>query len=207
MNRQYVLSPEPNLAMGLRNFSWRMHSNQATLEWDWPIERDTRFALVFECEDENPDIAKLIEEKHPHEIVPRDLSSQFAAAITRDRCKFLLSPAYFDENNTVVVCHPTVQSDWIYKRAVVDARAVYKPVTLGQYKRVDLHVKVKDSSRLDHLITVLTYDVLENGGRVATYSFDEQSLAEPGHMYIKKEQTIRFTIREDARHLFDLKQH
>jgi len=203
MEKNYVLQETINPDMSLQNFSWQSDSNNATLMWDWPIEREIRFALIFSCENENPDISKLLNDKHPHDVVMRDLASNFVTTLSEARCKFLICPAHFNNDKTISVCPPALMTDWVYKKFEVAASTIYSPLQLSRYQKVSLTIET--NSDVELLSKALTYAIYEDDMPIASYPIDAHLLAHGGHMYIQKNQTVEFVLHSDYEHLFQLK--
>jgi len=205
VDKRYVISDFADEAMNLRGLKWQINRNEVILTWDWPIDREIRFALVFKCDENHPTIEKLIHNNHPHEVVVRDLASSFTTTIPKERCKFLICPAYFNDNKTINICPNEIVTDWIYKKAVVSINVQYKNIALGQYQKATLQIAISDTEQIEMLAKVLIYSIYETGAKVASYPIDTQLIRGGGHLYIKKSQSIEFELHKDYTHLFELR--
>ena len=200
MEKNYVLQEYVNPDMDLLNFTWQVDTSNATLTWDWPIEREIRFVLIFNCENEDPDIEKLINNKHPHEVVMRDLASSFVTPLSEERCKFLICPAHFNSDKTISICPPGLITDWVYKKFEICTKIVYSSLQLSRYQKVSLAIESNSNTEL--LSKALTYSIQEEGQSIANYPIDTHFLTYGGHIYILKNQTIEFVLNPDYEHLF-----
>jgi len=203
MEKKYVLQENINPDMSLRNFAWQADINNATLTWDWPIEREIRFALIFVCENENPDIKKLLKGKHPHEVVMRDLASNFVTPLSETPCKFLICPAHFNNDRTITVCLPALMTDWVYKKLEIYAKTKYSPLQLSRYQKASLRIEADHDVAL--VSKALSYTICEDGRAVANYPIDAHLIAHGGHMYIPKNQTVKFVLHSDYKQFFQLR--
>ena len=193
-----------NPDMCLQNFAWQSDSNNATLTWDWPIEREIRFVLIFNCKNENPDISKLLNDNHPHDVVMRDLASSFVTALSSDtRHRFLVCPAHFNDDKTISVCPPALVTDWIYKKFEVHAKAVHSTLHISRYHKVSLTIESSCDTEL--LSKALSYTIYEDGISVANYPIDAHLIANGGHIFIPKNQTVEIVVHPDYEHLFQMK--
>jgi len=206
MDKKYTIEKNVTPSMSLREFGFTLDNNEVTLSWEWPIERDVRFALVFQCYEENPTIEKLLNDHHPNEIVVRDLTSRFVVALPEERCKFLICPAYFNDDKTIVICQAEIVTDWIYRKTKIIANVSYKPLPLSQYQKVTLKIEINDREQIDLLSKILTYSIQEQSYNIASYPLDRQIMTKIGHLYIKKNQSIKFKVHPDYTHLFEIQQ-
>ncbi|MCL1842478.1 MAG: hypothetical protein FWF79_01565 [Defluviitaleaceae bacterium] len=204
---EIIETDEP--AMKLRNFDWNSDAgNTATLTWDWPQNRIIKLMFVFEWKREDldiPDIEILLRDGWPHEVVTRDLSSKFSANIAEGKKKFLICPAYFNEDKSISVLKPAHTTDWIFKKAAVTAKVMYKPFPLSQYQQVNLRVVSSDPSMNKMITEALSYAVYERGRRIAGYPVDAMIMSGACRFYIKKEQEVKFSLEDEYLHLLDLK--
>ena len=205
MDKKYTISSYASETMNLRALNWKVDRNEVTLSWEWPIDREIRLVLIFKCSESDPSIENLMQSNHPHEIVVRDLASTFTAIIPEERCKFLVCPANFNENRTIAICPNAITTDWVYKKAIVTTNVNYKTITLGQYQKTTLEISMNDTDQIQLLTKVLTYSVCEHDHIIASYPVDIGLITNGGHLYIKKNQTIKFTLQQDYMHLFDLR--
>lgn len=188
--------------MSLQNFIWQADSKNITLTWDWPIEREVRFALIFICENENPDVAKLLNDKHPHDVVMRDLASSYMATLSEKKCKLLICPAHFNDDKTISVCPPALTTDWIYKKFEVHVKIMYNQLQLSRYQKVSLSFETSSDSEL--LSKALTYAIYEDEQLIASYPIDAQLLTTGGNIYLQKNQIVKFVLHPDYEHLIQL---
>jgi len=202
MEKKYILQEGVNPDLILQNFSWRSDSKHATLTWDWPIEREIRFALIFKCENEATDLEALLHNKHPYEVVMRDLSSNYVTVPSEPRCKFLICSAYFNGDRTISICKPALVTDWVYKKFDVNVNILYSPLQLSRYQKATLEIKT--SGDVDVLSKALTYAIYEDGKMLASYPLDAQLIASSGCMYIQKNQTVKYILHQDYKHLFQI---
>ena len=198
--RSFVLQKNVDPSMHLRQFHLQVANNNATLHWEWPIDRSIRMALVFECHEETPSLETLINEGRSHEVVMRDLASHFTTEVSEGRSKFLVYPAYFDDNKNIAVCDAPCVTDWVYEKIDVSAQVLYSPVHLSQYQKATIKITPSDVKP-----DAFTYKIKEQGRTIATYPLDTAIIASGGHVYIKKTQTIEFILHMDYAHLIDMK--
>ena len=205
MDRKYVIGKYTGPSTSLRHLDWQINDDTITLSWDWAIEREVRFALVFR-HDAEPicDIETLINENHPHEVVVRDLASRYMATITEGRSKFTICSARFDDNKTISICPPAIVTDWIYKKADVHTHVSYKPLQFSRYQKVDINVKINDTDQAELLTKVLSYEICEHGHTAQVYPLDMTLINDGGHLYITKSQSVRFTLDQNYAHLFEM---
>jgi len=199
--KKYVLHDNTNPTMALREFSWRQENNNAVLSWEWSADPAIKFALIFECTEENPNLEKLLASGVQPVNVVRSLSSSFSAPLTDGRRKFLICPAYFAADNSVAVCPLAPVTDWIYQTVEVVTRVAYEPIMLSQYKKASISITPTETEQLDTLIKTLKYEI--SG---ITYPVDEALISSGGFVYINKSQTINFFLEEENAHLFELVQ-
>lgn len=202
MEKKYILQEGINPDLSLQNFKWHYDSKHVTLAWDWPIEREIRFAIIFKCENEKPDLETLLLNKHPYEVVMRDLSSNYVTLTSEPRCKFLICPAYFNGDRTISICKPALVTDWVYKKFDVNAKAIYSPLQLSRYQKATLEINT--NSDLHLLAQALTYAIYEDGQMLASYPLDSQLIVSGGCMYIQKNQKVEFKLHPDYKHLFQI---
>jgi len=200
MNKNFILQKDVDYSMRLRQFSWQPENDEVTLRWEWPIDRSIRMALVFQCEEDNPDIESFINEARHHEVVMRDLASHFTTAIPKERCKLLICPAYFDDDKNIAVCAYSLTTDWLYKKIEVSVSVLYSAIHFSQYQKAT--IKVTPCTIQPEAIT---YAIQEHGHNIATYPLDSEIMASGGHLYIKKSQTVEFILHPDYAHLIDMK--
>jgi len=193
--------------MALGRFDWTLDdNNNAVINWDWPIERTVKLMLVFGLEDETkPDINRLLKNEHPHEVITRDLAARFTVNISGERRRFLLCPAYFDENHSVTVYKPEYITEWFYKKTKVKAEAIYKPLPLSQFQKVTLRVASADVAQTPLVSQVLKYAIHEQGRVLGQYPLDTAVMAGVAHFYIKKDQAVKFILDDGYDHLLDIR--
>ena len=205
--KKYVLikNNEPDMALG--KFEWTLSdNNNVTVNWEWPVNRMVKLMLIFELDDETePDIARLIRKEHPHEVITRDLATRFTSNIPDERRRFLLCPAYFDENQSVAVYQPEYVTDWLYKKTKVTTEAIYKPLPLSQFQKVTLRVVSSDASQVPLVCRVLKYVIHEQERELGQYPLDAAVMAGSAYFYIKKDQAVKFVLDEGYSHLLDIR--
>lgn len=206
MDKKYTISPHTNPTMNLRDLSYQLANNEATLRWEWPLDRDIRFAVVFKCLEDNPTLGQLMATGQSHEIVVRDLSSSYTVPLQEERCKFLICPAYFDENKTIAICPTPLITEWIYKKSGVTTTVVYTPIKLSQYHKATITIAPHSAEQQALLTRVLSYHIVEPGASTAIYPIDMGLISHGGHVYIKKGQRIKFALHQGYAHLFELKE-
>jgi len=182
----------------LRQFNYTTIDNNITLTWDWPTDRSIRLALVFACEEET-DIAKLLDEKHPHDVIVRDLASQFTASIDKGRRKFVVCPAFFEDNQTIAVCTPGIITDWVYKKTKLSVQISYKPLQFSTYQKASFIIIPEDMEMVDLITKALTYTNLGN-----SHPINSAIIASGGILYNYKGQQVTFSIHPDYAHLFEI---
>jgi len=199
MNRNFILKKDIDHSMHLRQLSWQPENDEVTLKWEWPIDRSIRMALVFQCEEDNPDIETLINEGRSHEVVMRDLASHFTTAIPENRCKLFICPAYFDDDKNIAVCASSFTTDWLYKKTEVSVKVLYVPIHFSQYQKATIIITPSTAQP-----EAITYAIQEHGHNIATYPLDSAIIASSGHIYIKKTQSVKFILHPDYAHLIDM---
>jgi len=208
MNRKYIIQKKENPDMHLQAFAYQPGMSGVTLTWEWPIERNIRFLLIFESEDENPILKDLIGQNHPHEVIARDLASHFSITIPEGRRKFLICPAYFDDSQQIVICTPELVTDWIYKKTEVIAEISYKPLLFSQYKKASIKVTPTDVELTGLAIKAISYAIYTQEPNsehcIETYPIDTALITDYGHLYIDKNHTVKFILNPDYAHLIDL---
>ena len=207
ITRRYVLGRHEDPAMELRQFDWELDDkNNAVISLEWPVERSVKLMLIFQCDDstENLGIGDLIKKEHPHEVVVRDLASRFTANIPEGRRKFLVCPAYFDDNKSVLIYEPVYVTDWLYKKTLVNTRIIAKALPLSQFQRISFRVTASDMTQMPLLTQVMKYTIHDRGKLVGQYPLDANIMSEGGHFYIKKDQAVRLQLDEDYSHLFEI---
>lgn len=209
-NNKYKLKENNDESVALKEFSWKIDDkNNAVISWLWPNDRTIKLALVFEMgldetAEDFDDISKLLKDEYPHEVVVRDLASNFTANIEEGRRKYLVCPGFFDDSQTVVLYKPVYVTDWIYKKAVVTAHVSYKPIFLSKYQKVSLRILSTDATLMNTISKVLTYTINEHGRNIGEYPLDLNIMNGNGHFYIKKDQKINFMLDERYTHLLEL---
>ncbi|MCL2216228.1 MAG: hypothetical protein FWB91_04315 [Defluviitaleaceae bacterium] len=206
--RKYVLveNKEPDMALG--QFEWRLDdNNNAIITWEWPVDRMVRLMLVFELEDESkaPKITRMMLDEHPHEVITRDLGAKFTVNISGEKRRFLLCPAYFDENSSIAVYRPEYVTDWIFKKTKITTEAIYKALPLSQFQKVTLRVVSSDATQTPLVSRVLKYVIHERGRETGRYPLDATVMAGAAHFYIKKDQAVKFVLEDGYDHLLDIR--
>jgi len=207
MDKNYVLQTDINPNFALCNFNWQSTVKSSVLTWDWPSDREIRFAIVFNCTEEigeSPDIAKLLSDKHPHDVVMRDLASSYETIISEGRRKFVVCPARFCSDKSIGLCPPALTTDWIYKKTGIIAKTTYNPLHLSQYQKAELNFTISNESVIP--INILSYVLQESGKEIARYPLDSQLILNGGSLYIAKNQTIEYVLHPDHEHLYELNQ-
>jgi len=192
---KYLFETNNEPSMAVRNLEVSAdEKHQAVLKWTWPQDGGVKLMLVFALEDEDDaGAAKLLKNRHEHTVVSRNLADNVLMPIQGERQRFLLCPAYFNEDNKVVVYGPEVVSDWVYKVSMVTARAVYKPLLFSKYKRVSLDVQLPEALPEG----VLRYGIYENNRPLGLYPLGADMVGEGYIFNIKKNQQVRFSIAEE----------
>lgn len=204
---KFVLAENNDEAMAFKQFEWHVDDkNNAVISWDWPTERTVKLALVFEQSDDGnfPDISELLQDGHSHEIVVRDLASRISVSITEGKKKFLVCPGYFDDSRNVIVYKPVYETDWLYKKATINAQVFYKSLPLSNFHKVNMRITSTDMTLMPSISNVLTYIISERGRKLGQYPLDPGVMSGNGHFYIKKDQTVSFKLDEGYAHLLEL---
>ena len=194
-DKKFSIVEDSSSNMALQYFHYDLDNrNNVAIKWAWPVNRIVKLMIVFEWRhdtEEIPDIEQLLKNNHPHEIVFRDLKAEYNTHISRGRHKFLICPAYFeDNNNSVVIYKPSYLTDWLYRRTPLVAKAVYKPLPLGQFQRVNLKVTTIETEAGGKLPTIvanaLSYHVWDNNKQlVGKYPLDMNVMNGDYYFYIK----------------------
>lgn len=210
---KYLLHTHNEPTMAIQQFTWRSLQDQAILEWKWPFDKKVKLMLVFPLEDKKdsedknesdlePDIAQLLEWDHECVVVSRNLSNRFHRPI-QGRCqRYAICPAYFNENNKVVVYKPVYVTDWLYKKSKVSARAFYKSLPLSSYTKVTLDIEV--SKDIPPPCKALQYGIYENNRLIGLYPLDKNVIAGKYIIYIRKKQQVKFMVEENYTHQFEI---
>lgn len=203
---KYILRGNNEPSMKMRRFTWRLdEKNNAVLQWEWPTDRTVKLMLVFEYGDEEPDIASFLRENREHAVVARDLADRYQSALIGSRRRYLVCPAYFNEQNAVVLCQPALSTDWLYRKIRVTGRITYKPLRISRYKQVTLSLRLSEGDGLGELAGhALRYGVYEGIRLIGLYPLDNDVAAGRRVFYIKKNQIVKFIIEEGFAHLLDL---
>jgi len=190
--------------MAITQLKWVVDDkNNAKLSWNWPFDSNVKLLVVFEFDEKYekiPDIETLLKIEHPHEAVVRDLGADFSKPISEGRRKFVLYPGYF-ENNQVALYKPAYETDWMFKKTVVNTAIFYKPLAFGGFKQVSMRVSSSDS---DILTKALSYTICKNGQVLGKYPLDNMVMSGKCHFFIPKDQTVNFSIDENYKHLIEL---
>ena len=205
MNRKYILLDAENPVYNIQNLQWDPTCDTVTLSWDWPLDRTIKFALIFEHQEDTANVENFILMKRPHDVVMRDLAASYTAIITKEKSKFLLCPAFFQEDHSIVACPPAITTDWIYKKTTINAGVEYKPLHLSRYQEASIKLTLANFEKEDLVVNAITYCIEENNKIIATYPIDRAFLRGNVSLYITKHQAISFMIDPNAEHLIDLK--
>lgn len=194
---------EPNMAV--RQFNWQEDGqHQALLQWSWPSETKVKLMLVFPLEEaEEPDISNFLWWGHDHTVVSRALADRYVGPIVGERQRYMICPAYFNEENTVVVYKPVYVTDWIYKKNRVEAKANYKPLRMSRYKKVTLDVDLPADSPDPE--KALRYGIYENNRLIGVYPLDNDIISGKYTIYVRKNQEVRFMVDDNQAHRFEVR--
>jgi hypothetical protein len=208
MKNAYRVEDCADQSMKLRRFEWTIdNKNNAVLTWDWPQSRLVKLMFIFWHDDESldiPEVDELVNGGDSHEVVTRDLSSQFTAAIPSGKRKYIAVPGYFNEDKGVTVCKTAYVTDWLFKKVTLTATAMCKPLPLSQFQKIVLRVSASDTSQMPLVCQILKYAVYEQGRKVGEYPLDSLSMSGACGFFIKKEQAVRFILDENYSHLFNI---
>lgn len=199
MSKNFILQNDVDNSMKLRQFDWQTENNYVTLSWEWPMDRSVRLALVFRCENENPNLEDLIQGNYHHDVIVRDLAANFTAELPEGRCKFLICPAYFDDNRNISVCMSSFVTDWIYRKTKVSVQVLYQSISFSQFQKATLSITP------DHIQPdTISYVIQEQGQTIASYPLDAAIIAGGGFVYISKHQSVKFVLHPNYAHLIDM---
>ena len=210
---KYFLETNDNPEMAVKRFSWREdEKQQAVLEWKWPIDQRVKLMLVFPIDDDDVanmnktnDVTLFLRTGHEHTVVSRTLSSQFCSLIDGERVRYMICPAYFNEDNAVVVYKPEYITDWIYKKKRVTAKTVVKSLRMSRYKQVSLDVSLQKGSDAILLDSdAIFYSIYENNSNIGIYPVDDRITSGNYSIYIRKNQEVRFIVDENHRHKYEI---
>jgi len=207
MIRKYILTENKAPDMFVGRFRWHLDdNNNAIVEWEWPANRMVRLMLVFEIKDDNePDIAQLIEDKAHHDVITRELASRFTKRIPQEQRRFMICPAYFEENHSVVVYQPTYVTDWLYKKTKIMVKTLYEPLPFGQYQKVTFQITTHDATQLPLISEVMQYVIHDNENELGHYPIDKAVMAGAAHFYIKKDHSVKCVLDDEYAHLLDIR--
>jgi len=212
-NQKFNLIEDSSPNMALQYFHYELDNrNNVVINWTWPVSRTVKLMIVFEWghDTENlPDIKQLLQNNHPHEFVFRDLKAEYSTHISHGRHKFLICPGYFEDNDdSVIIYKPTYVTDWLYRRTPLVAKAIYKPLPLGQFQRVNLKVtttEIKKEGKLPTIVAeALSYSIWTHNQLIGKYPLDMNVINGDYYFYIKKDQTVTFTLDESYSHILAL---
>ncbi|MCL2839713.1 MAG: hypothetical protein FWE05_02985 [Defluviitaleaceae bacterium] len=204
--KKYRLIENNDPHMALRQIDWKQDNNTAIITWEWPSNKKVKLMLVFEIQD-NPTLTQEILTHQPHEVITRDLASQFTANISDEKRRFLLCPAYFTEDKFIEAYRPVYVTDWFYKKTKVTAQVIYKPLLFSQFQKVTVRVNSSDVSQVSLISHVLKYVIYENGRVLGKYPLDTHVMAGAAHFYIKKNHVVKFILDDGYTHLLDICSH
>lgn len=189
--KSYTIDKDQNKALSSSNIDMSLKNNEITFTIAWPIDAEIRLLLAFACTPEDDcRLKSLIANNHPHDVVTRDLNSQYRATIIDEKCKFVLCPAYFVDKHTVAVCQP-FETDWICKKSEVTARVKYTPLMLSKFQKASIFISPTDVN-----LDAISYTITEPGRISQAYPLDTTIASQGGHMYILKSQSVRFHVNE-----------
>jgi len=171
----------------------------ATISWQWPAERNVRMAIIFCCPDEF-DINQLVADCYQlnHQVIMRDLSSEYTHELEFDRCKFVVCPAFFDDSNNIALCPPSFVTDWVYKKTMITPKIVYSPLRFSQFQKA--HISVTPAVDA----AALTYSITEEERVISSYNFDQTLMPKGGFMYIGKNQRVKISVTDAYSHLYEV---
>lgn len=200
---KYYLHEHKEPETAVKDFSWQVGERQAILEWKWPTDSRVKLMLVFTidvtAEGEGADITVFLRQSREHTVVSRKLANTFQAALESDVQRYMICPAYFNDDNKVIVYKPVYITDLIYKKQRIRARAEYKPLQMSRYKQATLNI---DSAI--GIDTVLRYGIYENNRLVGIYPVDNDIIQGNYTIYIPKNQEVRFFVDDDYVNLFEV---
>lgn len=218
MSRNFIIQDDVTQTMSMQGFRLETTNNMMTLCWEWPRDVLIRMALVFECREEDPDLKTLIETGHPHEVVMRDLASHLTKPVPKGRVKYLICPAYFEDNKAatppaasqpqsslpahkknIAVCNSPYVTDWIYEKISVTALVEYSPLPLSQFHKAAIKITPATTPP-----EALSYKIKEQQSTLDTYPLDAAIIANGGYVYIKKTQQLDIILHQDYAHLIDM---
>ena len=204
---KYNLCERNEPPMAVRRFTWLTDGqDNVLLQWEWPADPSVKLMLVFDFEDEDPDINRFLTEGRAHAVVARDLADRYQTPVTGSRRRYLICPAYFDERKTVTVYQPALATDWRYKKTRVYARVQYEPLRMSRYKRVKLTLRFSEDGRAEEFLTRgLSYGIYDNNRLSGRYPLDYDVAAGRGCFYIRNDQQVRFITEDGYAHLLDIR--
>jgi len=202
MNNKYALCTHDDPSTEIRNFNWYLdETNNVILEWEWPADRNIKFMIIVEYAETPPDIEHILEEEKSQTVVTRNLAARYQTPLPGERTRYMIFPAYFNDENIIMVYQPGYSTDWLYKKMQITAHATYKPLALSQYQQAILTVDFPD-----HLFhpEALFYELHENNNPLHRYPIDKKFTETPHTLYITKTQRIKFTLNENFTHALEL---
>jgi hypothetical protein len=206
MDKNYKIQETTDPSMELRNFKATMDDkNNAVLSWEWPQNRNVKLMLIFHLHDgeREPELEELLTQNH--QVVTRDLTAKYSAAITGGKLKFIAVPAFFNEDKGITVCKTMYVTDWLFKKVSITATVTEKPLPLSQFKQATLRVTASDPAQVPLICQILKYAIYEQGRKTGEYPIDPAVMSGACNLFIKKEQIVKYIFDENYSHLFNLR--
>lgn len=167
--------------------------NNALLRWKWPEDSRIKIAMIFETEDDSPDIAAYIREERASAVVTRDLGAEYRKPIEGERKRYLICPACFGENRTILLfrqLNPAI-TGYIYFKTRVKYQIHYEPLRFSEYQRVTLSVSLPELSDAKTILSDgLWYGLYDHHRLLCRYPLDEAFISGKLFFYILKGQHI-----------------
>lgn len=194
--------------MKLRRFEWTIDKkNNAVLSWDWPQNRMVKLMFVFEFEtEEAPAIEDLLAKADKHEVVTRDLANSYTTPIKSGKKKYIIVPAFFNEDKGITIVKPEYVTDWLFKRVTLNTSVSYQPITLSQFQKATLRVLSFDTEQMPLVCQILKYVIYEQGRKVGEYPLDAVVMSGACSVILEKNRTIKYILDENYSHLFNISQ-
>ncbi|MCL2199147.1 MAG: hypothetical protein FWB80_09515 [Defluviitaleaceae bacterium] len=206
MTNKYKLITDTDETMKLRRFEWTIDKkNNAVLSWDWPQNRTIKLMFIFEFETEDaPQIEDLIAKSDRHEVVTRDLANSYTAPIISGKKKYIVVPAFFNEDKGITIVKPAYVTDWLFKKVALNASVSYKPIPLGNFQKATLRVTASDASQMPLVCQILKYAIYEQGRKVGEYPLDTLAMSGACSVIMEKNRIVKYILDENYSHLFNI---
>jgi len=198
--KKYALQQQVTENQLLHDLSISAEGHGTSLYWKWPRDPEIKFALIFDCSNEEPVLENLLAKGYTFSTAVRSLTSSFEIPFSNLKNRYLICPAAFAEDNSIAVYPAPLITDWIYRKTEVKIVVDCKHLLFSTYQKVSISLELVEPSQACLLAQTLKYEIAGLG----QYPVDENFIQTGGYIYIQKSQEVRFFLEEENAHLFDL---